>query len=81
LQKVDASHKSVPLPSTFDGTDTSIECQRNANMRPEVDSQQMTYRFLPLRDRVKASLARERRIALLSGFFGIVALLLAGVGV
>jgi predicted permease len=36
--------------------------------------------FLPLSSRVDAALARERLVALLSGFFGALALLLSGVG-
>src|SRR5262249_53972630 len=36
--------------------------------------------FRPLADQVHASLAQERLVALLSGFFGVLALLLAGLG-
>jgi putative ABC transport system permease protein len=40
----------------------------------------LTFTFRPQRDRVDASLTRERLVALLSGFFGALALLLAALG-
>ena len=40
----------------------------------------LTFSFQPLTDRVNMSLMRERLMALLSGFFGALALLLAGLG-
>jgi len=40
----------------------------------------LTFTFRPLQDRVNASLTRERLVALLAGFFGTLALLLAGLG-
>ena len=40
----------------------------------------LTFTFRPLQDRVNASLTQERLIALLAGFFGMLALLLAGLG-
>ena len=40
----------------------------------------LTFTFRPLQDRVNASLTQERLIALLAGFFGVLALLLAGLG-
>ena len=40
----------------------------------------LSLNFHPLRDQVNASLVRERIMALLSGFFGGLALLLAGIG-
>jgi putative ABC transport system permease protein len=41
---------------------------------------QLTLTFRPLADRVTASLTQERLIALVAGFFGALALLLAGLG-
>jgi putative ABC transport system permease protein len=40
----------------------------------------LTLTFRPLNDQVRASLAQERLLAALSGFFGVLALLLAGLG-
>jgi ABC-type lipoprotein release transport system permease subunit len=40
----------------------------------------LTLTFRPLQDRVDASLTQERVVALLTGFFGTLALLLAGLG-
>jgi len=40
----------------------------------------LTFTFRPLQDRVDASLTRERLVALLAGFFGSLALLLAALG-
>jgi ABC-type antimicrobial peptide transport system permease subunit len=40
----------------------------------------LSFTFRPLQDRIDASLARERLVALLSGFFGALALLLAALG-
>jgi ABC-type antimicrobial peptide transport system permease subunit len=40
----------------------------------------LTFTFRPLQDRVDASLTQERVVALLTGFFGTLALLLAGLG-
>jgi len=40
----------------------------------------LTLTFRPLQDRVNASLTQERLVALLTGFFGTLALLLAGLG-
>jgi predicted permease len=40
----------------------------------------LTFAFRPLADYVNASLAQERLVAILSGFFGILALLLAALG-
>ncbi|MBZ5559332.1 MAG: ABC transporter permease [Acidobacteriia bacterium] len=40
----------------------------------------MTFRFEPLAQQVDESLAADRLLAMLSGFFGVVALLLAGLG-
>ena len=40
----------------------------------------LAFTFRPLQDRVDASLTQERLIALLAGFFGMLALLLAGLG-
>jgi len=40
----------------------------------------LTFTFRPLQDRIDASLTRERLVALLSGFFGALALLLAALG-
>jgi ABC-type antimicrobial peptide transport system permease subunit len=40
----------------------------------------LAFTFRPLQDRVDASLTRERLVALLSGFFGVLALLLAALG-
>ncbi len=45
----------------------------------EVD-RDLAFTFRPLADQVNASLAQERLVATLSGFFGVLALLLAGVG-
>jgi putative ABC transport system permease protein len=41
----------------------------------------VTFSFRPLADQVDASITRERLVAILSGFFGLLALLLAAVGV
>jgi predicted permease len=40
----------------------------------------LTFTFRPLQDRVDASLTQERLVALVTGFFGSLALLLAGLG-
>jgi ABC-type antimicrobial peptide transport system permease subunit len=40
----------------------------------------VAFSFRPLADQVRASLIQERLVALLSGFFGLLALLLAGLG-
>jgi ABC-type antimicrobial peptide transport system permease subunit len=40
----------------------------------------LAFTFRPLQDRVDASLTQERLVALLTGFFGLLALLLAGLG-
>jgi hypothetical protein len=40
----------------------------------------LAFAFRPLEDQVNASLAQERMVALLAGFFGALALLLAGLG-
>jgi ABC-type antimicrobial peptide transport system permease subunit len=40
----------------------------------------LAFTFRPLQDRIDASLTRERLVALLSGFFGALALLLAALG-
>jgi ABC-type antimicrobial peptide transport system permease subunit len=40
----------------------------------------LAFTFRPLQDRVDASLTRERLVAWLAGFFGALALLLAGLG-
>lgn len=40
----------------------------------------VTLTFHPLADQVEASMAQERLVAMLSGFFGLLALLLAGLG-
>lgn len=40
----------------------------------------LTFTFRPLQDRVDASLTQERLVALVTGFFGTLALLLAGLG-
>ena len=40
----------------------------------------MTFSLRPLADYLAASLAQERIVAMLSGFFGVLALLLAGLG-
>ena len=40
----------------------------------------LAFTFRPLQDRIHASLTRERLVALLSGFFGALALLLAALG-
>jgi predicted permease len=40
----------------------------------------LVFSFLPLADQVNASLAQERLVAILAGFFGALALLLAGIG-
>jgi predicted permease len=40
----------------------------------------LAFAFRPLRDQVDASLTQERLVAMLSGFFGVLALLLAAVG-
>lgn len=42
--------------------------------------QDVTFRMEPLSDQVDESLAQERVLAVLSGFFGVLALLLAGLG-
>jgi ABC-type antimicrobial peptide transport system permease subunit len=40
----------------------------------------LTWTFRPLADQIDASIARERITAMLAGFFGVLALLLAGLG-
>jgi putative ABC transport system permease protein len=70
----------ISLSVRYAGTTLPVLQRDLASALAHVDSH-ITYRFLPLSDQVGASLTRERLVALLSGFFGVVALLLSGVGV
>ncbi len=80
LAQLPGTAPDVSLSVRYAGT-TLPALQRDlASALAQVDPY-LTYRFLPLGEQVDASLARERLVALLSGFFGVVALLLSAVGV
>ena len=68
------SSEGSPVPSKVEGL-----APRVAAALTEVD-RSLTFTFRPLQDRVDASLTQERLVALVTGFFGSLALLLAGLG-
>lgn len=80
LAQLRGAAPDVSLSVRFAGTTLPALQHDLASALAPVDSH-LTYRFLPLSDQVDASLTRERLVALLSGFFGVVALLLSAVGV
>jgi ABC-type antimicrobial peptide transport system permease subunit len=74
----------VPLPNVHISVRASagspaVLAPRVAATLTAVDSN-LAMTFRPLQDRIDASLTRERLVALLSGFFGALALLLAALG-
>jgi putative ABC transport system permease protein len=75
-----AAGPDISLSVRYTGATLPVLQRDLASALAQVDSS-LTYRFLPLSDQVDASLTRERLVALLSGVFGVVALLLSGVGV
>jgi putative ABC transport system permease protein len=80
LAQLPGAAPDLSLSVRYAGTTLPVLQRDLASALAQVDSH-LTYRFLPLGDQVDASLTRERLVALLSGFFGVVALLLSGVGV
>ena len=68
------SSEGSPVPSKVEGL-----APRVAAALTGVD-RNLTFTFRPLQDRVDASLTQERLVALVTGFFGTLALLLAGLG-
>ena len=73
------------LPSGFNlsvrtaGSHPSMPARSIAQAITKLDSD-LSITFLPLRDQINSSLTQERLSAMLSGFFGGLALLLAGIG-
>ncbi|MET0166621.1 MAG: FtsX-like permease family protein, partial [Vicinamibacterales bacterium] len=63
-----------PAPSRVEGLAPRVAAALTAVDR------NLTFTFRPLQDRVDASLTQERLVALVTGFFGTLALLLAGLG-
>jgi len=57
-----------------------VALQRDVSAALNALDRNLAFGFLPMVDQIKASLTQERLVALLSGFFGGVALLVAGVG-
>jgi predicted permease len=57
-----------------------VTLQRGVAAALNAVDRNLGFSFLPLVDQVNASLAQERLVAMLSGFFGALTLLLAGIG-
>ena len=86
----------IPLAQRAAGGPTALTASVNISVRPSAGSpallaprvaaaltgvdRNLTFTFRPLQDRVDASLTQERLVALVTGFFGTLALLLAGLG-
>ena len=68
------SSAGSPAPSRVEGLAPRVAAALTAVDR------NLTFTFRPLQDRVDASLTQERLVALVTGFFGTLALLLAGLG-
>jgi putative ABC transport system permease protein len=68
------SSAGSPAPSNVEGLAPRVAAALTAVDR------NLTFTFRPLQDRVDASLTQERLVALVTGFFGSLALLLAGLG-
>jgi putative ABC transport system permease protein len=58
----------------------SLAAARNLSAALSAVDQRLTFTFRPLEEDLNAALAQERMVAWLSGFFGALALLLAGIG-
>jgi putative ABC transport system permease protein len=80
LAQLAGATPDISVSVRYAGTTLPVLQRDLASALAQVDSH-LTYRFLALSDQVNASLTRERLVALLSGFFGVVALLLSSVGV
>ena len=63
-----------------DSDDIAALSAKLADVRGQLLNQQTRITFRPLADQINASLAQERVVAMLSGFFGGLAVLLAGLG-
>jgi predicted permease len=86
----------IPLAQRATGGPTALTANVNISVRPSAGSpavlaprvaaaltgvdRNLTFTFRALQDRVDASLTQERLVALIAGFFGTLALLLAGLG-
>ena len=86
----------IPLAQRAAGGPTALTANVNISVRSSAGSpallaprvaaaltgvdRNLTFTFRPLQDRVDASLTQERLVALITGFFGTLALLLAGLG-
>jgi len=86
----------MPLAQRAAGGPTGLTATLNISVRPTEGSpallaprvaaaltgvdRNLTFTFRPLQDRIDASLTQERLVALVTGFFGTLALLLAGLG-
>ena len=68
------SSEGSPVPSKVEGLAPRVAAALTGVER------NLTFTFRPLQDRVDASLTQERLVALVTGFFGTLALLLAGLG-
>ena len=68
------SSDGSPAPSKVEGLAPRVAAALTGVER------NLTFTFRPLQDRVDASLTQERLVALVTGFFGTLALLLAGLG-
>jgi predicted permease len=68
------SSAGSPVPSEVEGLAPRVAAALTGVER------NLTLTFRPLQDRVDASLTQERLVALVTGFFGTLALLLAGLG-
>ena len=68
------SSEGWPVPSEVEGLAPRVAAALTGVER------NLTFTFRPLQDRVDASLTQERLVALVTGFFGTLALLLAGLG-
>jgi predicted permease len=86
----------IPLAQRAAGGPAGLTATLNISVRPTEGSpaslaprvaaaltgvdRNLTFTFRPLQDRIDASLTQERLVALVTGFFGTLALLLAGLG-
>jgi predicted permease len=73
----DRTNVSISVRSAA-GSPAALE--RSVAMALTAVDRDLAFTFRPLADQVNASLAQERLVAMLSGFFGVLALLLAGLG-
>jgi len=86
----------IPLAQRAPGGPAALTAHVNISVRPSVGApallaprvaaaltgvdRHLTFTFRPLQDRVDAALTQERLVAVVAGFFGTLALLLAGLG-